>query len=68
MVTKKKKEVKKVKKVVPVFPEFFFVVFLVRTAANCNVLMADLISLPVALQRVDREVPRNKNGNEIKDE
>ena len=30
--------------------------------------MADLISLPVALQRVDREVPRNKNGNEIKDE
>ena len=29
--------------------------FRVRTAANCNVLMADRISLPVAEHREDRE-------------
>lgn len=38
-----------------VVPAFLESTFLVRTAANCNVLIADRMSLPVAEHREDSE-------------
>ena len=41
----------------PAFNLFFVAAFRVLTAANCNVLIAERISLPVALHKEDSEVP-----------